>query len=105
MRGLPEPFQDLERFMEWVLPTERERHARRYAATMDEIREFYDAMKPRMDEVITYLNKFPLDDLPEDANRLFLMGLSLMEISNAVELFGRQRAVEGYDVDQMVAVE
>ncbi len=105
MSQLPADFRDLERFAAWALPTERERHAKRYAASMEEIRVFYDTLKPRMEAVVEYLNKFPLDDMPEDAHRLFLIGLSLMEISNAVEMFGRQRAVEGFDAAQMVPVE
>lgn len=88
-----------------MLETERERHAKRYAASMDEIRDLYDTVKPRMDQVVAYLNKFPLGEMPEPAHNLFLLGLSLMEISNAVEMFGRQRAVEGFDAAQMVAVE
>lgn len=105
MSGLPADFSDLERFSEWVLETERERHAKRYAASMDEIRDLYDTLKPRMPEVVAYLNKFPLDEMPSDAHRLFLLGLSLMEVSNAVEMFGRQRAIEGFDADQMEPIE
>ena len=58
-----------------------------------------------MDAVVAYLNKFPLDEMPADAHRLLLLSLSLMEVSNAVEMFGRQRALEGYDVEQMVPIE
>ncbi len=105
MSRLPADFADLERFSAWVLPTERERHARRYAASMDEIRDLYDTMKPRMDAVVAHLNKFPLDEMPDDARDLYLLALSLMEISPAVEMFGRQRAVEGFDAQQMVAIE
>lgn len=105
MSLLPAEFQDLERFKQWVLPTERERHAQRYAASMDEIRDLYGALKPRMDQVVAYLNKFPLDDMPEDATHLMWLGLSLMEVSNAIEMFGRQRAVEGFDAAQMVPIE
>ncbi len=105
MSQLPAEFSDLERFAPWILRTERERYARRLAVSMEEIRDFYDTMKPRMDEVIAYLNKFPMDALPDDAERLLCIGLSLMEVSNAVEMFGRQRAVEGFDADQMVPIE
>jgi hypothetical protein len=102
---LPADFRDLERFSAWALATERERHAMRYAASMEDIRDLYDTMKPRMEAVVEYLNQFPLHELPDDAERLFLLGLALMEVSNAVEMFGRQRAVEGFDAAQMVPIE
>ena len=105
MSQLPADFRDLERFSAWELATERERHAMRYAASMEDIRDLYDTMKPRMEAVVEYLNKFPLHELPDAAERLFLLGLSLMEVSNAVEMFGRQRAVEGFDAAQMVPIE
>ncbi len=105
MSPLPADFADLERFGAWVLSTERERHARRYAVSMEEIRDFYDTMKPRMEAVVAYLNKYALDEMPDEARNLYQLGLSLMEVSTAVEMFGRQRAVEGFDAAQMVPIE
>jgi hypothetical protein len=61
-RQLPESFSDLEQFAaRWALPTENERHARRQASTMAELRSFYDAVLPRIDAIFAYLNDFPLD--------------------------------------------
>jgi hypothetical protein len=85
---LPETFADLEQFVVWALATETARNARRRASTMEELRAFYDAILPRMDEVIEYLDEYPLDAMPADARRLFLMGLSFMEVSPAIELLG-----------------
>ena len=45
----------------------RERYAQRLASTMDEMQTFYDAFFPRAEEAIAYCEKFPLDDMPEDA--------------------------------------
>jgi hypothetical protein len=85
---LPEQFQDLEFFADrWALPTEKERNAQRRASRMEEIQAFYFAMLPHMEEIITYLNQFPLDAMPSDARRLLYMALSFMEVSPAVELF------------------
>ena len=105
MSLLPDEFRDLERFEAWVLETERERNALRVASSMERIRDFYDAMKPRMDQVVAYLDKFPLGEMPDEARRLLLLGLSLMEVSNAVEMFGRPEAVEGFDPSKMVPIE
>lgn len=87
-QSLPDQFQDLNSFSErWALATERERNERRRSSTMEEIQGFYEAMLPRMDEIINYLNQYPLDGLPAEAKLLFYLALSLMEISPSVELF------------------
>lgn len=86
---LPNQFADLTLFVQtWALPTESARNAMRRSSRMEEIRAFYDAMLPRMDEIIAYLNQYPLDDMPGEAARLLHMALSFMEVSPAVELFG-----------------
>ena len=65
---LPSDFSDLEPFAAtWCLPTERERYATRLASSMDEMQALYDAAMPRADAAMTYLDQYPLDDLPEDA--------------------------------------
>jgi hypothetical protein len=83
---LPPEFADLEPFAAtWCLPTERERFAQRMASTMDEIQTFYDAMLPRAEDAIAYCDKFPLDDLPADAERLLQLVYSLVMASFPVE--------------------
>jgi hypothetical protein len=85
---LPPEFADLEPFVEqWCLASEPERYAKRLASTMDEMQAFYDAIFPRAEEAITYLNKFPLDDLPDDAHRLLKLLYSLILVSFAVEIW------------------
>jgi hypothetical protein len=85
---LPAEFADLERFVaDWCLDSEPERYAKRLASTMDEIQEFYDAIFPRAEAVIRYLEKFPLEDLPEDAFRLLKLLYSLILVSFAVEIW------------------
>ena len=85
---LPALFHELEALSErWALSTERQRNERRRTSTMEEIQKCYDAILPRMDEIIAYLNQYPLDDMPADAKRLSYLALSFMEISPAVELF------------------
>jgi len=85
---LPARFSDLERFVEaWCLDSEPERYAKRLASTMDEIQAFYDAVFPRAEEAIHYLEQFPLDDLPEDALRLLKLLYSLILMSFPVEIW------------------
>ena len=89
---LPSEFSDLERFVQdWCLDSEPERYAKRLASTMDEIQEFYDAVMPRAEDAIRYLEKFPLDDLPEDAWRLLKLLYSLILMSFPVEIWRQPR--------------
>ena len=85
---LPGPFSEFEPFAStWCLPTERERFARRLASTMDEMQAFYDAFLPRAEAAIAYCEKFPLDDMPEDAQRLLQLLYSLILVSFPVEIW------------------
>jgi len=85
---LPAEFSDLEPFArDWCLDSEPERYAKRLASTMDEIQDFYDAVMPRAEAAIQYLEKFPLDDLPEDALRLLKLLYSLILMSFPVEIW------------------
>src|SRR5262245_41975504 len=102
---LPEPFRDLEPFMGWALAKESERTSKRLASTMEEIQAFYDAVMPRMETVVQYLNQFPLDRMPEDVQQLFYLTLSLVEVSSAVELYGQPGVINGFDPSRFVPVE
>ena len=84
---LPELFLALEPYLAWSLPSERERIAKRIATPMDEINEFHGEMSLRLEEIIIYLNQYPYASMPEDAQRLCNMALSLVEISNLVEMY------------------
>lgn len=83
--ALPAEFADLERYLDWDLATEPERYAKRLASSMAEMQAFYDVAFPRLEDVIAYCDKFPLDDLPEDARTLMHMMQSLINVSFPVE--------------------
>jgi len=85
---LPPEFSDLEPFAkEWCLASEPERYAKRLASTMDEMQAFYDALFPRAEEASVYVEKFPLHDLPDDAQRLLHLLYSLIMVSFPVEIW------------------
>jgi hypothetical protein len=87
---LSSEFSDLEPFAErWCLATERERWAERLSSSMDELQEFYDAALPRVEEAIAYCDKFPLDDMPDDAVALLRLVYSFVIVSFAVELWSQ----------------
>jgi hypothetical protein len=86
MSVLPAEFAELEPFATvWCLPTERERFAQRMATPMADQQAFYDAFFPRAEEAIAYCDRFPLDELPEDAERLLQLIYSLVMVSFPVE--------------------
>jgi len=88
---LPAEFADLEPFVEWALPSESERYAKRLASTMDELRRFYDAAFPRLADAAKYLDTFPLHDLPDDATRLLHLCYSLINVSFPIEAWHQPR--------------
>ena len=86
MTLLPPEFAELEPWAPtWCLPTEAERFAKRLATPMAEQQAFYDAFFPRAEEAIAYCDRFPLDELPEDAERLLQLIYSLIMVSFPVE--------------------
>jgi hypothetical protein len=95
---LPSAFAELEEFAQtWCLPTEAERWSQRLASSMPEMREFYDAFFPRLEEAIEYCDKFSLDDLPEDAVNLLHLIYSLVMVAMAVEVFGQPKPTDSAD--------
>src|ERR1700745_805818 len=99
---LPQTFADLTPYLAWSLPTERARSAKRQSSTMAEITTFYQAMLPRMEEILSYLGEYPLEHVPQEVQRLFYLALALAEVAPAVENFGQPRVVEGYDVARFI---
>ncbi len=97
---LPPEFAEFEPFAHtWCLATESERWARRMAATMPELVTFHDAFLPRLDEAIAYCDKFPLDDLPDDALHLLHLVYSLVMVAMAVEIFQQTRPTDSADAE------
>ena len=83
---LPSGFADLEPFVDrWCLATERERYAQRLASAMEEMKALYDAMFPRVDAALEHCDRFPLDDMPDDATRLLRLVYSFVMVSFPVE--------------------
>jgi hypothetical protein len=88
---LPAEFADLEPFAGWALPTERERYAKRVASTMAELQAFYDASLPRLEAAMTYLDRYELDALPDDARNLLWLYCALVTVSFPVEVWRQPR--------------
>jgi hypothetical protein len=95
---LPDRFVELERFARaWCLATEAERYAKRRASTMDEMRELYDAAFPKIEEVLAYCDKFPLDDMPDDVRHLLELVYSTIMVAMCIEIWHQPSVVNGAD--------
>ncbi|MGK8486744.1 hypothetical protein [Nocardia asiatica] len=95
---LPPAFAEFEKFAPtWCLESETARWAQRQASTMKELNAFYDAFFPRLDEAIVYCDKFPLDELPDDALNLLHLVYSLVMVAMAVEIFQQPAPVDSAD--------
>ena len=103
---LPSAFSELEKFAQrWCLATETERWNARITSTMPEMHEFYDAFFPRLEEAIEYCDKFPLDNLPDDALSLLRMIYSLIMVAMAVEIMHQPAPVSAADAVMIRTVE
>lgn len=101
---LPHGFSDLEIFTEWALRSSTERNRKRRGSSMDEINAFYNAMLPRLEEILAYLDQFSLQEIPQDARRLLDLCLSLAEVTIAVELFHEPKVTGGCNPERFVVV-
>lgn len=77
-----------------------DREKKRAASTAEEMRAFYGAMLPRMGEILTYLQQFPLDGMPEQAKQLLFLTFSLAEISAFVEFYNCENTVPNSFAEQ-----
>ena len=97
----PEEFRDLERFADWCYETEPERSAKRQASSFEELQTLYDAVLPRLEAILAYLDKVPLDEIAERDRPLLQLTWALAEVAPAIELFGQVQVADGYDVERI----
>ena len=105
-QSLPEGFRELERFVNaWSLSTQNQREAARRASSIDERKDFYDATVPRLGAIVEYLNRFPLDSMHEDAQRLMHLMLAIAEVAPHVELYDGSATVPfSFEESRFIAV-
>jgi hypothetical protein len=90
--ALPSGFSDLQPFVaDWALPTRAQRYEARLSKPFDELVTFYDAVAPRAEEAIAYLNGLDIDDLPDEATTLLHLLYSMILVSYAVNVFKQNR--------------
>ena len=84
--SLPSEFADLEPFSDWCLRTEAQRYAKRLSSSMDEMQAFYDAAFPRLEEILTYLDRLDLGALPPEDAEMLIHDPPFVVLASAVQL-------------------
>ena len=102
---LPAEFADLAAFEDWMLDTWRARYEKRLASSIDEMQALYDAMFPRLQQILDHCDAHPLDDLPDDVRNLMLLVFSLCEASLPVEAWRQPRVPDSGAADIQMAHE
>lgn len=82
-------FSDLRPYVEaWGLATSAERLNKRCNSSQGELKAFYDAVAPRLQNIIDFLNQFPLRDIPQEHQGLARTALAALEVSGPVNSWG-----------------
>lgn len=86
---LPPEFADLEPLARagWCLDTEIERTRKRRTSTTETLQAFYTQVRPRLEAVLEYLDRYPLDGLSPQQTNLLNLTLSMTEVAFAVEKY------------------
>ena len=87
MNVLPKQFAELESISDWAGSSEKIRVERRRASSPEELRSFYELMKPQLEAALNYLDDFPLVDMPEAEEKLLHLCLMMAEVAFAVEKY------------------
>ncbi len=96
-RDLPQEFDDLLAWTQvWGQEDETARNNARVTSDLAEIQAFYDAMMPRMDDVLAFLGKHGLD-AEQPVINLSYLAKSFIEASVCVELFRSPTVPDGFD--------
>jgi hypothetical protein len=97
-RALSQASSELDVFCErWCLDNSQSRNAERIAASMDDIRAFYDAATMHAESALNHLSTLQLGALSEQDGNLLRLMLSLAEVGPAVEWFNQPRVRDGCD--------
>ena len=100
---LPEQFASLNDYKQWALPTETQRNDFRHRSCMQDIEAFSKAMLVQLDAALAYLDTFGTEPLPDEAQALMSMVLALAEVAPAIEFYGQQSVIDGFDPRRFIA--
>ena len=94
----PAQLQVLDPYVaQWGLPTLQQRREKRLRSTLEELREFHDAMLPHLEAVIEFLNQFPPDRIPDEHRALGYAALAMCEVDDPVNKWRSVTLTEALD--------
>ncbi|HWC34422.1 MAG TPA: hypothetical protein VG650_06290 [Mycobacteriales bacterium] len=105
MAALPAPFAELDAYAEWILPSEKDRYAKRIASSMDELQAFYDAAFPRLQDGAEYLKSVDIEGISDEDRNLLWLFSSLVTVSFPVEVWRQARVPDSGAASVDVTVE
>jgi len=81
-------FSELNGFVAaWGLEHWEDRAAKRARTPHSELCEFHQAMVPRLEEIIAFLNQWRLEDIPAEHKPLSWAALAVCEVDASVEVW------------------
>ncbi len=96
MAKLPERFAAIEaKWGAWIIENEPARAQARLKKPKEELVEFYDDVRPRVEECLKYIGQFPIENLPADVKNLWWLVSSYVGVAVALEVYGSVQAIPG----------
>ena len=101
---LPDQFASLQPFVDagWAQPERRDRTEKRLQSSFADLNAVYEAVGPRLQEILDFLDKHPLAQLSDDQARLLQLAFAVADLRNAVENFGQPDVVDGWDTRRFI---
>ena len=105
MANTSKHFEGLTPYLDkWALASEAARSAQRWQASPEEFQSFYDAMLPKLDELLTYLDGFALGTLGDETKPWYYLALAFAEVAPHCELYdGSNKVPNSFDAKRFVA--
>ncbi|HEY0297494.1 MAG TPA: hypothetical protein VGC69_19365 [Bordetella sp.] len=84
---LPDGFADLEPFVaEWAIDNEKDRYLKLHASQIEHLRDFYNMVFERLDQIIERLNQTPLSQFSEQERTLMNLAMTFAETAHPIDL-------------------
>lgn len=91
-------FSELEALIrDWNFDTVAGRIKKRTESTLDEMQKFHDVMLPRLEEIIKFLNRFPVGEIPEEYQALKNAALCMLHVDRPVNKWKKALLEEARD--------
>lgn len=100
---LPAEFSELNQFVDqWCNPGMAEQYAARLNSSIPEMQPFYEAVKPRVEDIRDYLDQIPFGDYTEADAALGNLLIGWVPIAEAIEVFKQPRVPDSKDYWEFV---